>query len=209
VHTTCGQKTKRRMRLLGVALRIQQRPECGLGGSVWDCGLVMAKYLENISDDWIRGKKVIELGSGTGTCGIICALRGATSTVLTDVANQLHLIRENISLNPAAQHITVHEYQWESDCKSLDPPFDLIICSDLVYQPETFEPLLRSWKMLSHPCTRVLLAYEKRKPDVEAKFFGMAAEQQLSCSRVDSSMLDETFQTPDILVFNVTRKLSE
>ena len=47
-------------------------------GSVWDCSLVLAKYLENKSESLLVGKHVAELGSGQGVVGLACALAGAT-----------------------------------------------------------------------------------------------------------------------------------
>jgi hypothetical protein len=37
-------------------------------GSIWDCSLVLAKYLARHTDQLIRGKRVIELGSGQVRC---------------------------------------------------------------------------------------------------------------------------------------------
>jgi len=89
--------------LKGVKIELEQK-KCGeisglgTGPTVWDCALILGKYLEKkyppgmlfvrdlsrvlmsstsigseAADAW-KGKRVLELGSGTGVVGIICAL---------------------------------------------------------------------------------------------------------------------------------------
>ena len=46
---------------------------------VWDAALVLAKYLEarcNDMQDWLRGRSVVELGSGMGCVGLTAACFG-------------------------------------------------------------------------------------------------------------------------------------
>ena len=50
--------------------------------SVWDCSLMLAKFVEHHADDF-RGKVVLELGSGQGVVGIAAAMCGADLVVLT------------------------------------------------------------------------------------------------------------------------------
>merc|ERR1719461_1948910 len=49
--------------------------------SVWDCGVMMAKYLELQPADFFEGKTFVELGSGTGILGLVCAALGGTVIV--------------------------------------------------------------------------------------------------------------------------------
>lgn len=80
----------------------------------------------------------MELGSGTGICGIVCATLGA-KVHLTDKANILNLTKENvrhnmefIKKNNGECH--VKELVWHDlDSEILKEKFDIIIGSDLVY----------------------------------------------------------------------------
>ncbi|KAJ2458543.1 Protein-lysine N-methyltransferase efm6, partial [Coemansia sp. RSA 2322] len=61
---------------------------CGVGSTVWDAALVVAKYIERQTDEGkldLRGKTVLELGSGTGLVGIaIGRLHPKSHVVVTD-----------------------------------------------------------------------------------------------------------------------------
>mmetsp|Transcript_1999 Transcript_1999/g.4055 ORF Transcript_1999/g.4055 Transcript_1999/m.4055 type:complete len:140 (-) Transcript_1999:389-808(-) len=61
-------------------------------GDVWKAGLELASYLE-MDPSWVEGKKVLELGSGVGYLGLICALLGASQVTLTDQSPLLPVSR--------------------------------------------------------------------------------------------------------------------
>ncbi len=53
---------------------------------------------ENLED--VRGKRVLDLGTGSGVLAIVCALKGAESVVATDVSRRaLRVAEENLRLN--------------------------------------------------------------------------------------------------------------
>ncbi|EAW97073.1 EEF1A lysine methyltransferase 3 [Homo sapiens] len=52
----------------------------GVAARVWDAALSLCNYFESQNVDF-RGKKVIELGAGTGIVGILAALQGAYGLV--------------------------------------------------------------------------------------------------------------------------------
>lgn len=46
---------------------------------VWDAAIVLAKYLDHLSssnDQWLAGKKILELGAGIGCVGMTAACLG-------------------------------------------------------------------------------------------------------------------------------------
>jgi predicted nicotinamide N-methyase len=48
--------------------------------TVWDGGIVLSKYIEHhkgLGNLLLRGKRVVEIGSGTGIVGIVAAALGA------------------------------------------------------------------------------------------------------------------------------------
>ncbi|CAK6443249.1 unnamed protein product [Pipistrellus nathusii] len=53
----------------------------GVAARVWDSALSLCNYFENHKVDF-RGKKVIELGAGTGIVGILAALQGKETGAL-------------------------------------------------------------------------------------------------------------------------------
>lgn len=68
----------------------------GPGCVVWEAGECLAEYLRRQGSDAIRGKRVLELGSGTGVAGICAAALGAR-VVVTDTAPVLPFLSTNAS----------------------------------------------------------------------------------------------------------------
>ena len=54
-----------------------------LGGMVWPAAPVLCRWLA-ANADIIRGAAVLELGAGTGACGLFAAGVGASSAVITE-----------------------------------------------------------------------------------------------------------------------------
>ena len=55
-----------------------------VGQTVWSSSDDLIHLMQH--QDLVRGKRILELGSGTGICGIAAAVLGASSVVLTDWA---------------------------------------------------------------------------------------------------------------------------
>ncbi|PWA03438.1 hypothetical protein BB558_000388 [Smittium angustum] len=89
----------------------------------------------------IANKSVLELGSGTGLLGIICSLIGATEVLLTDTHRDvLALLNHNAKINSAnAKNVSVRMLDWSqhSLVDDLRGKYDVILGSDLVYDPDT------------------------------------------------------------------------
>ncbi|KAK6055246.1 peptidase family M1 [Cooperia oncophora] len=63
-------------------LKIFQELESDVGGVVWDSALVAAHYFIKNAEKY-QNKKVLELGAGTGVCGLVLAVLGA-DVIITD-----------------------------------------------------------------------------------------------------------------------------
>ncbi|KAF9908097.1 Methyltransferase-like protein 21D [Linnemannia zychae] len=98
----------------------------GVGSTVWDTAIVLAKYLEkapilrSTSSASKRTLNVLELGSGTGLVGLAIArmlsAAGVTARiVLTDKANVLPLLQKNLEKNPArGVELQARVLDWEA-----------------------------------------------------------------------------------------------
>jgi predicted nicotinamide N-methyase len=62
----------------------------------------------------VAGKRILELGSGTGLVGISTALNGANELVLTDLPELFDLLNFNVKRNLASSDCSIHveEYDW-------------------------------------------------------------------------------------------------
>lgn len=162
--------------------------ELGTGTLCWDCSFSLCSFLQHYLPRYTDGlhpdkcTKVIELGSGTGLVGIavyhILNTQGSCQVVLTDLPAMIPLLRENVAANPSPHHVTnccltARALDWE-DVRTIEnlatedtEPFDVIICSELLYagwSEDPFHPLLQALTMLVSDHTLVIFAYEERAP---------------------------------------------
>ncbi|XLR12967.1 hypothetical protein S83_040905 [Arachis hypogaea] len=205
------------LEVLGHELQFTQDPNSKhLGTTVWDSSLVFAKFLERncrkgrFSPAKLKGKRVIELGAGCGVSGFGMALLGC-DVIVTDQKEVLPLLQRNVERNisrvmqknpESFGSIKVAELQWgdESHIKAVDPPFDYIIGTDVVYVEHLLEPLLQTILALSGPRTTILLGHEIRSTCVHEKMLEMW-KQNFDVKNVPKSKMDETYQHPSIQLF--------
>lgn len=136
---------------------------------LWPTSFVLAHYLSD-HPELVRGKRVVELGSGSGAVGLVCAALGAASVTLTDMPEALPLISENAGRNAAscegAVHVSACAWGEPAHLEALlvDGPYDVVLCCEVVYHqaPEVLEALVRTQHELASPSGSVLLGYEFR-----------------------------------------------
>ncbi|CAM9697567.1 unnamed protein product, partial [Ectocarpus fasciculatus] len=128
----------------------------GFFGTVWDCSLKMGAFLAALGPASLEGKRVVELGAATGTLSALCAALGASEVVATDTKDLLPLLTFNLARNscPGSLNVEACEYDWGSPvghhpALARGGGFDIVICSDLLYDPAGWEPLLESLRQLS------------------------------------------------------------
>ena len=136
------------------------------GARIWDAGLALSMLL---SSPALAGKRVLELGSGTGVGGLSAAAAGA-QVVCSDADEEcvLPLLEENIAANGLSGRCRVAKLVWgcedDEECVlGLEGAFDLICGSDVLYAPNAFDALLSTLVTLSTPGeTEVMLTYPTR-----------------------------------------------
>ena len=123
---------------LGAILAGAQLAHVTWGGSIF-----VSKVLESRhrADRSLEGKRVLEIGSGTGLAACVCAILGAT-VVATEKEETLEMLRQNVASNGLAGSVEVHALNWFAEpeerpvfCGGL--PFDLIITADCTYSADT------------------------------------------------------------------------
>ena len=87
-----------------------------------------------------------------------------------------------LQANDLASCTSVKELKWGSDVEGLDPPFDVIIASDLLYDMKSIPELMLTIVSLSSSDTVTYLAFELRPNVIRAAFqaielYGLKAEQ--------------------------------
>lgn len=129
----------------GVGIEVLQAPpaetaaEVCLGGMVWQAAVPLCAWLTD-RESLIRGRTVLELGAGTGVCGLHAAGLGAARVVLTeggaDEAALLALMRTNVEHNRSRLMRAVVEVQalpWGDEAALPAGPFEWVIGSDITW----------------------------------------------------------------------------
>ncbi|TLP53276.1 MULTISPECIES: class I SAM-dependent methyltransferase [Pseudomonas] len=92
----------------------------------WASGLAMARYLAQYPD-WVRGKRVLDFGAGSGIAGIAAARAGAIEVVACDLDPlALDACRANAALNEV-------QLNYSNDFFAEADRFDLILVADVLY----------------------------------------------------------------------------
>lgn len=139
---------------------------------VWESAALMIKAFELLVLP--HDISVIELGCGTGIAGLHFIQKfHPREFIFTDLKEALHVIEKNLGMTeiPVETTVLVQEYSW--GISKSQKTFDFIICSDLVYFPELFQPLIDSLLDLSDEKTIIYLSYKKRSISKESLFFQM------------------------------------
>lgn len=94
-----------------------------VGTRVWDAAVVLARCMERMSSQGrllLEGRRVVELGAGTGLVGLVAARLGAR-VLLTDVAALVPGLRGAIDANGLAGTTTAAPLLWgcEADAASV------------------------------------------------------------------------------------------
>lgn len=144
-----------------------------IGARVWDVALIISKYIE-LNPDIVRNKRCLEIGAGTGIVGILSAVLGATSIVLTDLPRVLPILQKQVEVNrnnfleltggDISETVFVQELTWGKNVGDYQQLFgdnlDLILVSDLAAPTKEVPNLIESLRALLqlNKHSRILLA---------------------------------------------------
>eukprot|EP00741_Cyanophora_paradoxa_P025108 tig00000342_g24236.t1 len=200
-------------------IKLDEWPELaaeGLTGSiVWEASEALSSLIENKSlfkeGHW-KDKRVVEVGAGLGLVGITCALLGAQVT-LTDQKKQLPLLQQNVQSNlPPDTNARCVELTWGQAADGLEPPFDYVLASDLVYERASFVPLVQTFCDLSGPDTVILLAYRWRTLQTEEgeiippELFIRFLEESFDVSHLSNDLVARTALCSSVHLFRLRKK---
>ena len=66
----------------------------GIAFRVWEAALVLCDFM--VATGMVRGRKVLDLGSGPGLTGLVASALGATRVIVTDLPEVTELIGLNV-----------------------------------------------------------------------------------------------------------------
>ena len=114
--------------------------EVVLGGRVWKAAPALCAWMASAAH-LFAGRAVLELGAGTGACGLYAAALGASRVVLTEGGDEaaplLALMQDNVARNSgllaaAGARVEVASLHWGREPLPAGP-FDVVIGSDVTW----------------------------------------------------------------------------
>jgi nicotinamide N-methyltransferase len=182
---------------------------------LWNAGRTVSDYLEDNATELIQGKDVLELGAGGGLPSLVCAIKGARNTVVTDYPD-VELV-ENLRLNATAcdtlRHrsstLHVEGYMWGSSPDKLFellPPqtrgFDVLILADVIYNRPEHQNLVSTMqqtlkKSVDSVALVIFTPYQPWLLEKVRAFFPLAEAGGFTVTPIFEKIMDEVLFKDD------------
>ncbi|CAM9952885.1 unnamed protein product, partial [Hapterophycus canaliculatus] len=130
-----------------------------IAGLQWPGGVVLSRYMDCrqvFPEDHFVERRVIEVGAGCGLTSIYAVLRGADVTITDmDTAKCVANVDMNLGERGLAGKACVRRLQWDcaAELALLEPPYDVVIAGDCLYEEACISPLLKTMWALAGPDT--------------------------------------------------------
>jgi 16S rRNA G527 N7-methylase RsmG len=139
------------------SIRIIENQKFGVAGEVWNSAYLLSSLMiSNKCQRIMKNKTILEIGSGTGICGLFASLSGAKKVYLTDREDNLKILHENFELNKTEIHnknceiaIKALDWNYSPSFKNIEDKIDLLIASDIVYHGLNFNKIIELIKYFS------------------------------------------------------------
>lgn len=213
---------------------VEQDKSLGKGGLCWDAAFVLAEYLSEILGDNGSHHSIVELGAGTGLCGLLLNCFCFATVTITDLPELLPLMTRNIQLNRDAPHDSLHPYLQERYSQyqqnqalplaviasvlewgnkqhiQAHGTFDIVVAADVVaslYDPQALAQTIHD---LCHNQSVVYVSFKERLSEIHRQFEGYMGELFGSTEirqpkRSDGSWMSRN-HNPNVRIFVATEK---
>ena len=156
----------------------------------WASGQVLAQFLLD-DPSWVKGKRVLDFGCGSGVVAIAAALAGAREVVACDIDPlALEATRRNALLNGVELELAGDYYEVVGD-------IDLIIVADVLYDSENLAWL----EQFVERADQVLIADSRIKDFNHPPYVQIGRRQ--GCTLPD---LDESAEFRDVRIYRANAR---
>ncbi|EMD58918.1 hypothetical protein GGP41_000572 [Bipolaris sorokiniana] len=183
------------------------------GHFLWNAGRTISSYLEGNADELVKDKTVLELGAGAGLPSLVCALRGAAQTVVTDYpdADLIENLRYNIDhceLLSKPPKIVAEGYLWGAPTQDLikhldnDSGFDVLILADLLFNHSEHEKLVKTVELTLKklPTSRAFVFFSPYRPwlyEKDMAFFDLARNAGFTVNKMFEKVMEKVMFEED------------
>ena len=188
-----------------------------IGMRVWDCAALMSRWFEK--GDFVKGKRILELGSGTGLLGFACAVLGASKVVITDLQSILKTMERNVELTKLGDVCVARALNW-NDIEAVDAlkrehgPFDMIVASDVLVfagdaQVDGGGGLIQALTHLAEPnTTEILMGCNKNRHGFLVGFYANPPDHLFDIQVVGSDEVDPEYYTDMVMLYRMRLRLN-
>ena len=145
-----------------------QKVELPFWAKIWQASVLLGHFLQTIPVN--SGTTALEIGAGIGLCGLVTASRGMDTTITDIDENALLFTRINILKNGLEKTARVVALDYSKPWAG--PKYDYVIGSEVLYQEENYESLVKLFRNAVKPGGEVILSRDFRRKSTN--FFEMA-----------------------------------
>ena len=218
--------TKRDIIFCGRPLVIEQRPGDHIdvgkntGLLLWDGCYVLARLMEQ-RPSLIRGRRVLDLGAGTGLLTLVAWLLGPAKVIATEIGDAIDLLKANIGANTtslakatagaaaASAPPEVAEMMWGTPPPPEvgTAPFDVVLCSELIYDAGSHSALWQCLAQVTAAGSELYFSYKRRGLGEAAFVARLHRDKRYRVVEVPPEALDPEFRdgTSRITVLRAVR----
>jgi len=165
---------------------------------VWPSAIALHNVLQK-HPSLIRDKTVLELGAGIGLPSLLMADITKSITISDYDSEAVELLRKNIT-HLQLQNVQALQMDWNDLTENIDP--EVIILSDVNYDPAQFETLTKLIEKFIHQGCAIILSTPQR---IMASPFVLALSEFIIADYVE--MVDENGVTKEISILVLSKTL--
>ena len=190
--------------------------KCGVGGRIWKSAIAFSDMVKRYEMSF-TDKSIIEIGAGTGLCGLATCLTTPKKVIITDIdPGCIETIKLNIELNKEQinnESIEVQKLHFGNEdslneiIQANPEGFDYIIGTDIVYGEDLIPWVIKAMNALSYKegC-QIIIVLNTIFPAVE-QFLDEVRKTGKYCVRsIDAGEMDDMYYR--ISVFFIKLKKS-
>ena len=136
--------------------------------------------------------------------GIAAAYLGAPYVLLTDLTENLPLLKENVLMNAVSHVVSVEPLEWGHQDVGEIGTFDVVLAADVMYDECVINDFVQTLRNIATSSTTIFLAYGRNRQAEED--FSHKALKWFSVEKIETNELDEVYQCVDVDVFMIRKR---